>query len=85
VSQSSPGTPKLYQNSNTVIKIEVFSLPSKVALGMGLGVLFGTILGIKLGPSWAMLGTKLAYNGSSTSLRKFGGEKKLQKIKRPCR
>ena len=46
---------------------------------MGLGVLFGTILAPKLGPSWSMLGTKLAYNGSSTSLRKLGGEKSMQK------
>ena len=48
---------------------------------MGLGVLFGTILGAKLVPSSAMLGTKLAYNGSSTSLQKLGGEKELQLTK----
>ena len=36
------------------------------------------ILGPKLWPSWAMLGTKLAYNGSSTSHKKLGGQKKLQ-------
>ena len=45
---------------------------------MGLGVLFGTILAPKLVPSWAMLGTKLAYHGSWTSLQKMGGKKKLQ-------
>ena len=50
---------------------------------MGLGVHFGMILAPKLGPSWAMLGTKLAYNGSSTSLQKLGGEKELQLTKGP--
>jgi len=50
---------------------------------MGLGVLFGTILGSKLGPSWATLGTKLAYSGSSTSFRKLGGEKSMRKVKWP--
>ena len=60
----SPGTPFGHTKSSQSVvlssKIKVFGLPFKVALGRGLGTLFGTILGPKLTPSWAMLGTKLA-------------------------
>ena len=55
---------KTSKTIGALLKFKVFGFPLKVALGSYLGEVFGTILGPKLRPSWAMLSTKLAYNGS---------------------
>ena len=49
------------------------------ACWMALGCQLGPILGAFWVPSWAMLGTKLAYNGSSTSCQKLYGKKSCTK------
>ena len=65
LSENGPlGTPSGHEKSSKSIgglsKFKVFGFPLKVALGSHLGEAFGTILGPKLRPSWAMLGIKLA-------------------------
>jgi len=54
------GQEKTSKTIGGLLKFKVFGFPLKVALGSHLGEVFGTILGSKLRPSWAMLGIKLA-------------------------
>ena len=59
-SRDRSGHEKTSKTIGGLSKFKVFGFPLKVALGSHLGDVFGTILGPKLRPSWAMLGIKLA-------------------------
>ena len=55
-SRDRSGHEKSSKTIGGVSKIRVFAFACKVALGRGLGTLFGTILRFKLEPSWTKLG-----------------------------
>ena len=65
-SRDRSGHEKTSKTIGGLSKFKVFGFPLKIALGSRLGEVFGTIMGPKLRPNWAMLGIKLLQDGYTT-------------------